>query len=140
MPMTYERLPDEHIVIFSFAGNVTVEEQREMYQISAGILDETGRHLYRLSNYSFVTSSFAEVLGIVRDLGGALPGSIADPRITAVIVGAHQWTKLAADMAKRPQFGSVQIPIFSTVEDGLVALRLVMREVARARDLGDQWA
>jgi hypothetical protein len=140
MPMTHERLPDDDIVIFSFNGNVTVDEQREMYHVSAEILEATGRHLYRLTNYTFVTSTFAEVLGIVRDMGTGIPGSVSDPRITAVIVGSHQWTKLAIDMAKRPQFGGILVSTFSTVEDGVTALRLIKHEVARARTLGDQWA
>lgn len=139
MPLTHERLPDESIVIFSFGGKVSLEDQREMYALSARILEATREHLYRLSNYTGVTSTFAEVMGIVREIGTGLPGSITDSRITAVLVGQHQWTRLALDMLKQPQFGGIQAALFNTVEDGLTALRLVKREVQRAREIGDRW-
>jgi hypothetical protein len=127
-------------MICSYIGMVGPAEHREIYQAAADILEQTGQHLYRLSNYTAVTSSFADVMAIAKEIGAGIPGSASDPRITAVIIGTHQWTTLAIEMVKRPQFGGIQVALFNTVQDGLMALRLCRREVARSRAAGEQWA
>jgi hypothetical protein len=131
MSMTYERVVGESIIICTFIGDFKLEDLLQGYAISAKIIEETGQHLYRISNFTSVESNFPEVMATIKQVSAETPGGTTDKHVSAVLVGNHQWTRMAQDFLKRPQFGALYIPIFNSVEDGLTAIRFFMNERKR---------
>lgn len=134
MPVAYELLPEESIIICTFTGDFKTEDLRQMYRTCDELLNKTYSHLYRISNFSAVDSTFPEVMAAIKEIGSDLPGGASDPRVTTCVVGSNQWTRMAVDFLKRPQFGGLQISLFQTIEDALAAMRLVIHEKQRLND------
>src|SRR5690606_13831290 len=97
MPITYERLPEEPILIVSTIGELTVEGMHEIFAKSAAVQQELGGILYRITDNTQLNINAQDFINIIRLAGMAgkdIPGSSADPTIRAVLVADNRWSLL----------------------------------------------
>jgi hypothetical protein len=127
MPLTYEVLADEPIIVLRYSGPFSSQDLMQGYSI---VVQEMGHlpHTYRLIDFSQATSTFPEVIVAIKTAGAGLPGSMSAGNATTVIVGTNQWVRLAQDFMKSAQFGGLHIPIFNNHQDALATLRTVIAE------------
>jgi len=111
---TVERLDGQPIILVTITGHVDGEIARSIYKQSAEIADAADEMLYRILDVRQMTTSFPEMLEVVRESGKGLPGSGRDPRIKNIYVGNNNMAKLARDLMK--QFG-VEMLMFLSMED-----------------------
>jgi hypothetical protein len=133
MPVTIETKVNERIIIATLEGHVTVNDLDVIYQRSAALIQQMGGMIHRVTDARLATSSFADILRLVREASKGLPGSATDPNVKTVFVGNHEMLRLVADMLRQPQFGHIQIPMFPTLEDALVAVR---HEISKQDKMG----
>jgi hypothetical protein len=119
MPVTLERVPNEPVVIATLQGFVNIDTIKEMYSRSTDLARDIAGPWYRLTDVTNISTSFMEVLKVVREASRGLPGTSSDPNVTVVLVGTNEMAKLVADMLKQPQYGALAIPIFKCMEDAL---------------------
>lgn len=119
MPVTVEQYQDEPIIMASFSGLLDFDTVREMFAISADLIDAIGPPVYRITDWRGISSTFSDMMQIFREAGQGFPGSSTDPRLHPVMVGRTEWSRLTRDAMLQEQFGGIDIPIFETVEEAL---------------------
>ena len=127
MSLTVERLPDEPIIIATFHGNTNVEEAHNLFAQSDALIDGDEK-VVRITDYRELTPDFATAMKAAQMVKQGEPGSTSDPRITPIIVGTTAWARLSRDMIRQPQWGSVEIAIFTTMDDALTYARGIIAQ------------
>lgn len=123
MPFTLEKRPGEPIVVVTCSGHLDAEAMSSIFARTVPYLD-AGGDLYRIVDYHAVTTPFAAVLAAAQEASARHPqASTADPRIRPVMVGGDGWLSAARRAFQDAPFGSVHIPMFSTVDEALKAVR-----------------
>ncbi len=120
MPVTVEKLADFPVVIAVLEGQVNIPTIQEMYRRSAELCEGMDGPIFRITDVREVTTSFAEMLGVIREASKGTPGSTTDPRFHPVFVGNNQWVRLVRDALRQPQFGGVNMPLFTSREEAMV--------------------
>jgi hypothetical protein len=120
MAVTVEKLPDEPIIIVTSVGQINVTMMREVYAQIAAILDKFEPPLYRITDARNQETSFADMIGIIKEASKGMPGTTTDPRIRNVFVGRDKFAMLARQAYVNT--GST-IPLFDTLEDALTHIR-----------------
>ncbi|RMG88752.1 MAG: hypothetical protein D6712_03035 [Chloroflexi bacterium] len=123
MPVTIEKMDGMPVIVATFKGHVDVSMVKYVFNRTAELCEGIEGPIFRISDVSEATSSFVEMLGVIREAGQGGPGSTTDPRIRAVFVGSNQWTRLMRDALQQPQFGGVNMPAFTSMEDAMTYIR-----------------
>src|SRR5687767_5402805 len=92
-----ERLPGEPIIITTYRGFVTVEDVRQSTRATVRLAAKIQGHVYAIRDVRNSTSSFTEVLNIVREQAVKDDGTITDPNLSVVLVGTSAMAKLFID-------------------------------------------
>ncbi|MBK8026749.1 MAG: hypothetical protein IPK19_36535 [Chloroflexi bacterium] len=132
MPITFERVPGEPILIVSTVGGLTVEGMHEIFARSAQIQREIGDILYRITDNTLLdigAQDFINIIQLAQTAGRDLPGSSADPNIRAVLVASNRWTLLFREALSQPQFGGVFLPVFETRQSALAYVHLQLAKL-----------
>ena len=123
-----ERLTNEPIIVNTYDGFVTAEDIRQ----GALAVAEHARHIegnvYVVGDIHTTTSSFAEVLEILRDQTRGGEGTTTDPRIQVVLVGNTAMGKLFVDAMRHSKHGGVSVPMFPTMQAALDSVRVMAQQ------------
>ena len=124
MAVTFEKLPDEPIVIVTSLGQINVEMMLEIYRRIAEIADQIEPPLYRITDTRQQDTSFADMMGIIKQASRGQPGTTTDPRIRHVFVGRDKFAMLARDAYANNDPNHHAVPVFDTLEEALAYIRL----------------
>lgn len=127
MSVTLRRIPDEPILIATIKGEVNRKSTLKVYELTEPYLDRIEGTIYRITDVSEVTTSFADMLWVVHNASKAGAASSSDPRIRVTLVGTTAWTIFFRDVLERQS--NVQIAVFDSIDDALAAIR---QEIARS--------
>lgn len=119
MTVEVSTLPDKPVVLATLRGQITLDDARYIFQQTHKLRQSMPDHIYRLTDVREATSSFSEIIQIIRSGADDLPSATNDPTITVVFVGKSQWSKLFIDAMRQQQFGQVTIPLFNTLDEAL---------------------
>jgi hypothetical protein len=133
MPIKVEVLPNEPIILLQYLEFVSAQEFKNMYEETAPIVSDMiakglGKKVYRIGNSTGLKSDFMEVMKAVQLAASEVPGATGDPRITSIMVGTEVWARLFINMVSQPQFGSIKMPFFKTIDEALEYCRLDIKE------------
>jgi len=117
MPVTVERLPDTSIILASYGGKVTLDDALKVFSESAAYMQEIDGHAYRISDFTYAASDFAEVMKILKVATQKGEGYTNDPNISVIFVGKTTWARLYKNAMSQSQYGGVHIPMVQTLED-----------------------
>ncbi len=124
MPVKVDRLPGEAIVIATCSDTLDVPTLQDMFAQTAALMNEGDSLVYRIADYYGVTSSFVELLTSAQKASQAgVAASTTDPRILPMFVGSDEWQAQARIAFGQNPFGTVQIPIFGSVDDAIAYAR-----------------
>ncbi len=122
MPIHFEWMEGEPILLASLSGKVTPEMIYQLYEESARLADEAG-HAYRITDVSDLDGSFGDLVLVMAKAASGQPGSPSDPRITAVLVGSEMLVRIYAEGLRQEQYGKLNVPLFANHDEALVYLR-----------------
>jgi len=130
------QLPDEPILITTYEGEVTAAVIQEGVTEAAKFMANMEGKIYRIIDLSQIaTGSFVEVIKLMDSQLQGSAGTSTDPRLGAmVLIATDSMVRLFADVMRK-RSGGLQLPIFSSLEDGIAAVR-VMVENDRKQDAG----
>jgi len=125
MPATVEKVLGKPIVLVEYHGHITTDDARAVFAQIAGLLDNYGAPLYRITRVDCdnAHTSFDEVLMLTTLSSKGRRGSATDPDIKTVLVGEHLLIDLYIDAMRQDAFGGVEIPLFDTLDDALEHVR-----------------
>ena len=128
MTVTVTRLRGQPIIVATVSGRHSLQTMLEVFTRSAELITDSDPFLYRITDFTGVDSTLADVVAMAREARQGLPGSTTDSRFRPVFVGSNAWVKLGHEAMRQPQFGGVVIPIFDTMD---AALAYVHDQIAR---------
>ncbi|MCU0512877.1 MAG: hypothetical protein MUE40_09935 [Anaerolineae bacterium] len=119
MPVTCEKLPQQPIAIFTYAGQVTAATVAEAIQQNILFAREAGEKMYTVVDVHGIDPlNFPELLRIVGQVSRmVLKPPAEDPARLTIIVGSQQTNKLYLELLKAQ--GAPPIPVVPTLEDAL---------------------
>jgi hypothetical protein len=129
VPFTIERLPGEPIIIVRCSGHLDSATFTDIFEQTITLMTEQDKTVYRIVDYHAVTTPFLDVLRAARDASTGNPaGSTTDPRIKPVMVGGETWLAAARQAFESQPFGSVTIPMFTSVAEAAAFARQSTKE------------
>ncbi|MBC7813997.1 MAG: hypothetical protein H7175_22780 [Burkholderiales bacterium] len=125
MSIIVEKLPDEPIIVVTYAGELNLEIVSAAFRQSAEIMDRLDGTVYRISDIRQGTSEFSDTMDIIHRIRHSrnVSGSTLDPRLKAVFVGSHVLAEMYADILKQSEYGGKEIPFFNEMDDALAYIR-----------------
>lgn len=116
MPVTWEKLPDEPVSIFTYSGQITSDTVTDAIQHNMKFAEAAGRKLYTIVDMSQIdVLQFPELMRIVAQVARAIIKEGEDPALMTILVGSHQTTKMYHNMLKAQ--GAPPMPIAQTIEE-----------------------
>ena len=122
MPVKVERIPDQPIIVLHYEGFLDLETVKSAFVQSAAIAAQIEGITYRIADIRNATSSFVEIVSILKASRANVQGSAADTKYQVIFVGQNQLAHLYADALK--QLGASPIPFFDTMEDAMQYIEL----------------
>jgi hypothetical protein len=126
MAVTVEKMADEPIILVTSVGQINVTMMREVYMKIAAILDVVEPPVFRITDARNQETSFADMMGIIKEASKGQPGTTTDPRIRNVFVGRDKFAMLARDAYANTAPDHQAMPVFDTMEQALTYVRLEM--------------
>lgn len=118
------KLPDEPIIIATYTkGQPPAEAIEEVIQYTAQLLDEVEGVIYRIEDLTEADMTFGDAVQVMGAVTKNRPGSARDPRVKTLLVGAGTLLDLSAKAFQQTQYGGLQVPLYSSVEEALANAR-----------------
>lgn len=121
-------VPDEPILTATAEGMIACADFIDMYHQVNELMQDAPTMVYRIGDYTNATSSFMDILHALKEASSGAGGSAVDPRVKTIYVGTSHWIGLARNALQQPQFGHIQIPTFTSLDE---ALEYARREIAK---------
>lgn len=134
MPFTFEQLPDEPIYIFTYTGRVSVELVMEGRRLAEAQIAAHPVNSVIIFDTTQSETDFRQILELLRTQMIAPPGREVGVQITVLpsFVGTSALVKLFVDGSRQTQFGARQLPLFSTRDDAITAMRVALANIPQA--------
>ena len=132
--MTYTLTHDaDDTFIWTLTGSIDAAEFHRWYGESRQVtLESSLPTLYHVMDVSAAQTNFGAILSQMREVGQAPFVAIDGRSINFVFVGSNEMAKLAANLAKLPQFGGFEMPMFHTMDDAQEFIRIDRAKPQRA--------
>ena len=117
MPITLTQSADDTYV-WTYTGHIDAEQFHGWYtQARQVTIESTLPTLYHIMDVRQAETDFGAILGQMREVGKDPFNEINGRVINFLFIGDNQMAKLAANLARQPQFGGFEMPMFRTMED-----------------------
>ncbi|MEQ9028567.1 MAG: hypothetical protein RLP44_07615 [Aggregatilineales bacterium] len=130
MPVTLRQIEGEPILLVTIDGLLNAEMVRKLYENIGKLAQEIDGPVYRITDVRKLETTFAELMGILKEAMKDSPGTTSDKNITNIFVGRDKFALLARDMLKR--INQDNHPLFDTIEDALTFIQLDL--IKRGKD------
>lgn|GEM_PF-1693512 len=123
MGATLRKLDDAPILIVIHEGFLDLKSSEEVTVKVAQVLRESDVPLYGIIDLRAATTDLSEMLKILyqQTLGSA--GTLSVEKDRVVLVGSHPLIRVFRKLFHLDQFGGRIIPIFSSLDEALMAVR-----------------
>ena len=123
MAATLRKLEDAPILIVTHEGYLDVRAVETVTVQVAEVLAESEEPLYGIIDLRAATTSFPEVLRILHHQSQGRLGTLSTDRGRIVLVGSNPLIRIFRKLFRLEEFGGLVLPIFSSLDEALVALR-----------------
>jgi hypothetical protein len=115
----------DDVFIWIFEGHIDSAGFHDWYvQTRQVTIESPLPTLYHIMDVLKAETDFGAILGQMREVGQDPFVAIDGRSINFLFVGSNEMAKLAANLAKLPQFGGFEMPMFRTLEDAHEYLRI----------------
>ena len=117
------KLDDAPILISTFSGYITDDDLKRSDQVGPEFFAQIHEDAIMIIDVTGGTSSFGEVLHMLRHGAPEQNMSGFPFRVQMFLVGTDTMAKLYVDAARLKQFGAQQIPMFASLDAAIAAAR-----------------
>lgn len=124
MPFVNEHAADSPVIISTFSGTITMEDFRQWNALvvttTMTFLHAPFEKLYFILDVRTAHTDFPTIMAQMRENANVQPTPDFDGEgVDILLVGLDAMAKLASEMARLPQFGGFEMPLFRSLEDAL---------------------
>lgn len=123
MPITIKHLSQESILLATIKGYLNIKSTTDVCNHIVKHCQETLSHTYCVIDVSQATTSFTDLIRIIKQAAAYGNSSQCTVKNHIVFVGESHWVQLFSDAMRHTQFGGIEIPIFETIDAALVYIR-----------------
>lgn len=123
MPITIKYLPQEPILLATIKGYLNIKSTKDACSRVVKKCQGTLSHTYCVIDVCEATTSFADLIWIIKQAAAYGDSSQCTMKNRVVFVGESHWIQLFSDAMQHTQFGGIEIPIFETIDTALVYIR-----------------
>jgi hypothetical protein len=119
MAYTFERLPGERIIVVTWGMPSDPVGDAPLLAADIDAIIGKDEHIYCINDMQKLKMDFG---GIVTGMAAQrikVPGAPSDPRVHSLLVGTGSLWELASKASKQLQYGGINAPLFSTLEEAL---------------------
>lgn len=132
MGATLRKLDDAPILIVTHEGYVSLSSVEAVTLRIAEVLAASDVPIYGIIDTRGAYTDLSELLRILYHQTKDSPGTIAEGKDRVVLVGTHPLLRVFRKLFHLDQFGGRIIPIFTSMEDALIAVHARVEADARA--------
>jgi hypothetical protein len=129
MPYTVQRLPSEPIIVVSWSN--PTDSAKDSLKMSAevdALIAPDENHIYCVQDFRNLKVDFSSMVTGMATQREKRPGAAGDPRLRTIMVGSGLLWELASKGAKQLQYGGLDIPLFSSVDDAVAYARTKVKD------------
>ena len=123
MTIKVERLHDEPIIVVTWSNPSDVQKESPQKFVEVDALIGSDEKVYVIDNLTNVKIDFSTLVSGMAAQRAKVPGAPSDPRIHSILVGSGVLWELASKGARQFQYGSIDIPLFPSLEAALAHVR-----------------
>jgi hypothetical protein len=121
-------LRNEPIIISKMIGYISLEDAQRATEATSEAITRLHQFTYVIVDVTDVRSDFGQVMAIMRDQREGELGSPTEARSMVMLVGLAALVKLFVEGMSKTENGGVHIPLFTTMDDALIAARLMVSQ------------
>ena len=126
MTSTLVKLPGEPIVHVAFEGTLGIAELEQFIPAAVKLQAESNVPLYWIIDVVRTKSDFAQIMQVLGQQSRGTPGTASNAPGRVFMVGSAHLTRLYVEAMRQPQYGNLDLPMFSNPEDALAAVRILV--------------
>jgi hypothetical protein len=123
MTMKVERLLHEPIIVVTWFEPTDVQKETPGKFTKIDALIGPDEKVYVIDDLSKVKLDFSTLVAGMSAQRTKAPGSPSDPRIKTTLIGSGFFVELISKGAKQFQYGSLDIPLFTSLDEALAHAR-----------------
>jgi hypothetical protein len=125
MPYRIERLSGEPIVVVTWQGSFS---ERDFVAVCGDVVNLVGpeRPIVRIDDVRDLKADFGDIVSGMGVARKKLPGSPSDPTFKALLVGSGMLWNLVSKGAKQLQYGGIDVPLFTSMEEAIENARKII--------------
>jgi hypothetical protein len=123
MGTTIRKFDDEPILLVTYDGVLDMQIIEEAAPKIAQVLRESPVPIYGIIDLRTSSFVFSEMIRILHHQSRGEPGTLSGEGDRVVLVGSHPLIRIFRKLFRLEEFGGRIIPIFSDMDDALVAVR-----------------
>lgn len=116
MPITINRIQDEPIIVSTFTGKLKAEDLAAYFFHLQPVLDMMEGHVYLISYIPDVHFNLDDLLEMLHFAKPYYAAAEENPLQTILFVGSSALVHVYQQALAKPEFGGVNIPMFTTLE------------------------
>jgi hypothetical protein len=121
---TINKLHNEPIIIATYTKDqLPAEAINEVIQYTAQLLEEIDGVIYCIEDLTEADMTFGNAVQAMAAVTKKQPGSARDPRVKMLLVGSGSLLDVCAKAFRQLQYGELQIPLYSSIEEALADAR-----------------
>lgn len=128
MAFKVERLPNEPIIVVTWQMPVDTGKETPQTFVDIDALIGPDETVYCITDLRAVNIDFGTLVTAMAAQRVKAPGSPSDPRLRSSLVGTGMLWEIASRGAKQLQYGGLDIPLYSSLEDALANAREKIKE------------
>jgi hypothetical protein len=119
MSVNAKRLPNEGIIVITYAAPFKGEDVITANQKVSEIAAEIKGEIYRIADMRNVHIPWSELLTALQEATRRNTGTLRDSRIHSIFVGTDESVKQAVDSLRQAQYGGIQAGLFATLDEAM---------------------
>jgi hypothetical protein len=117
---TIERMPGENILLLTVINPLDpVEDPRHAAELIDEMIEGTEGITCIVEDLRELKLNFSDLTIAMSEVTRKRPGSARDPRIQIAMVGSGWLVEIASSASRQAQYGGLDIPLFTSVEEAV---------------------
>lgn len=127
MPYQVTPLSDEPIITVTMSNPFDfMDGLRPMIEAIGKASEAYPGRYFVIYEFPNLTVTFSDMVITLAELSNKIPGSVGDPRVTALCIAPPEMMQFAVQSLEQTQYGKIHMEIMPTMEEALDYARLML--------------
>ncbi len=130
MPYKVKRLHNEPIVVVTWDSPYIAAEIEKVCDDTDACIRPDETRVWVIEDFRQFKVDFSGIVMAMAIQRRKRPGAAGDPRLRTLLIGSGMLFELVSKGAKQLQYGGIEAPLYSTLDEALAAARAEIKKAA----------